>query len=90
MFGVMRMLARTVLYPLACVALTTALMAVVLRYTELEFASIVYLVPVLICAVRWGFVSAIVGIFASAGVADFLFIPPFYSFAIRTLNRSLK
>jgi K+-sensing histidine kinase KdpD len=81
-FEVMGLLARTVLYPLACVALTTALVAVVLRYTELEFASIVYLVPVLISAIRWGLLSAIVSVFASAIVADFLFIPPFYSLAI--------
>jgi K+-sensing histidine kinase KdpD len=81
-FQVMRILARTVLYPLASVALMTALMALALRYTALEFESIVYLIPVLICAIRWGFASAIVAIFASAGVADFLFIPPFYSFVI--------
>jgi K+-sensing histidine kinase KdpD len=81
-FGAVRILARTVLYPLGCVALTTVLMAIVLKYAALEFASIVYLIPVLICAIRWGFVSAIVGIFASAGVGDFLFIPPFYSFVI--------
>jgi K+-sensing histidine kinase KdpD len=81
-YEVMRILARTALYPFACVALTTALMALVLKYTALEFASIVYLIPVLICAIRWGFASAIVSIFASAGVADFLFIPPLYSFVI--------
>jgi K+-sensing histidine kinase KdpD len=81
-FEIMRTLARTGLYPLACIALTTALMALVLRYTALEFESIVYLIPVLICAIRWGFVSAIVSICASAGVADFLFIPPFYTFVI--------
>jgi two-component system, OmpR family, sensor histidine kinase KdpD len=81
-FGVMHMLARTVLYPLACVALTTAVMTLVLRYTALEFESIVYLIPVLICAIRWGLISAIVGVFASAVVADFLFIPPVYSLVI--------
>jgi K+-sensing histidine kinase KdpD len=81
-FGGTRILARTVLYPLACVALTTGLMAVALRYTALEFASIVYLIPVLISAIRWGFVSATVSVFASAAVADFLFIPPFYSLTI--------
>jgi K+-sensing histidine kinase KdpD len=81
--GVMRsILTRTAVYPLACVALTTALLAVVLRYTAVEFESIVYLIPVLICAIRWGLVSAIVGIFASAFAADFLFIPPIYSLAI--------
>jgi len=81
-FQAARISARTVLYPLLFVALTTAVMALVLRYTALEFESIVYLIPVLICAIRWGLISAIVGIFASAAVADFLFIPPFYSFAI--------
>jgi K+-sensing histidine kinase KdpD len=81
-FAIMRIVARTVLYPLACVALATALMALVLRYTALEFESIVYLIPVLICAIRWGLVSAIVGIFASAFAADFLFIPPIYSLVI--------
>jgi K+-sensing histidine kinase KdpD len=86
-FGDMRILAQNVLYPLACVALTTGLMALVLKYTALEFESIVYLIPVVICAIRWGFVSAIVGIFASAGVADFLFIPPVYSFVISDPNQ---
>jgi K+-sensing histidine kinase KdpD len=80
--GVMRILTRTVVYPLACVALTTVLLAVVLKYTAVEFESIVYLIPVLICAIRWGLLSAIVGIFASAFAADFLFIPPIYSLAI--------
>jgi K+-sensing histidine kinase KdpD len=79
---VMGILTRTVLYPLACVALTTALLAVVLKYTAVEFESIVYLIPVLICAIRWGLVSAIIGILASAFAADFLFIPPIYSLAI--------
>jgi two-component system, OmpR family, sensor histidine kinase KdpD len=89
-FRVMRSWPRTVLYPLACVALTTALMTLVLRYTALEFESIVYLIPVPICAIRLGFVSTIVGIFASAGVADFLFIPAFYSFVISDPKRIVE
>jgi len=89
-FGGMGILARIVLYPLACVALTTALMALVLRYTALEFESIVYLAPVLICAIRWGFVAAVVSVVASAGVADFLFIPPYYSLAISDPNQTFE
>jgi K+-sensing histidine kinase KdpD len=81
-FDVMRLLARTVLYPLACVALTTVLLLLALKYTALEFDLIIYLIPVVICAVRWGRDSSIMAIFASAAVADFLLIPPFYSFAI--------
>jgi K+-sensing histidine kinase KdpD len=89
-FGIVRIVAQTMLYPLASVALTTALMALVLRYTALEFESVVYLIPVLICASRWGFVSAIVSIFASAAVADFLFLPPVYSFAISDPQQVLE
>ena len=89
-FGVMRILARIVLYPLACVALMTALMTSVLSYTALEFESIVYLIPVLICATQWGLISAIVSIVGSAAVADFLFIPPVYSFAISDPQQILE
>jgi K+-sensing histidine kinase KdpD len=89
-FGGMRILARAVLYPLACVALMTALMTPVLRYTALEFESIVFLIPVLICATQWGLISAIVCIFASAAVADFLFIPPVYSLAISDPQQILE
>jgi two-component system sensor histidine kinase KdpD len=89
-FGAAHILARTVLYPLACVALTTALMLLVLRYTALEFESVLYLIPVIICAIRWGLISAIVSIFASAAVADYLFIPPVYSFAISDPQQVLE
>jgi two-component system sensor histidine kinase KdpD len=88
--GVVGILVRTVLYPLACVAVTTAVMALVLRYTALEFESVVYLIPVLICAIRWGLISAIVSIFASVAVADFLFLPPVYSFAISDPQQVLE
>jgi K+-sensing histidine kinase KdpD len=86
-FGRMRSLVRTVLYPLLCVALLTALIVLVLNYTAFRFEPIAYLIPVVICAIRWGFVSATVSILASAAVADFLFIPPVYSFAISDPNQ---
>jgi two-component system sensor histidine kinase KdpD len=79
---VMHTLAPTILYPLACVTLTTALLFLALRYAALEFDLVIYLIPVVVSAVRWGRVPAIVAIFASAAVADFLLMPPVYSFAI--------
>jgi K+-sensing histidine kinase KdpD len=81
-FDMMRPLATAILYPLASVALTTALLILALRYTALEFDQIIYLIPVVICAVQWGRASATVAIFATAAVVDFLWIPPFYSFRI--------
>jgi K+-sensing histidine kinase KdpD len=80
--GITRILAATILYPLACAALTTGLLAVALKYTTLAFDLIVYLIPVVICAVRWGRASAIVAIAATAATADFLLMPPVYSFRI--------
>jgi K+-sensing histidine kinase KdpD len=89
-FDVMRPLATAILYPLACVALTTALLIFALRYTALEFDQIIYLIPVVICAVRWGRVSAIVAIFATAAVVDFLWIPPVYSFWISDPKQTIE
>jgi K+-sensing histidine kinase KdpD len=81
-FDVVGILARTVLVPLACVALTMALIALALEYTALEFDLIIYLIPVVVCAIRWGGAAAIVAILATAATVDFLWIPPVYSFAI--------
>src|SRR5579871_4741712 len=52
-FDMMRRLATAILYPLACVALTTALLLFAVKYTTIEFDQIIYLIPVVICAVRW-------------------------------------
>jgi two-component system sensor histidine kinase KdpD len=80
--GIMRILAPTILYPLACVALTTGLLALAVKYTALEFDMIIYLIPVVSCAVWWGRAPAIVAIFATAAAVDFLWLPPVYSFVI--------
>lgn len=85
-----RLLARTVVFPLACVALTTGLIALALKYTTIEFDLIVYLIPVVIAAIRWGRAPAIVAVFASAIAADFLFIPPVYSLVISDPNQILR
>jgi two-component system sensor histidine kinase KdpD len=89
-FDMMRPLAPAILYPLACVALTTTLLIFTLRYTALEFDQIIYLIPIVICAVRWGRVSAIVAIFATAAVVDFLWLPPFYSFWISDPRQTIE
>jgi K+-sensing histidine kinase KdpD len=81
-FDALRAVAQTLLYTLAYVALTTAVVALAVEYTALEFDLIIYLVPVVISAVRFGRAAAIVAVLASATVADFLWIPPFYSLTI--------
>jgi len=42
--------------------------------------SIVYLIPVMICATRWGTVPAVIAAIAGFGCADFFFYPPLYTF----------
>jgi two-component system sensor histidine kinase KdpD len=81
-FEVMRVLAATIVYPLACVALTTGLLALTVKHTALAFDQIIYLIPVVICAIQWGRASAIVAIVATTAVVDFLWLPPVYSFRI--------
>ena len=47
-----------------------------------NLAPVVYLIPVMVAAARWGTWPAIVAAIASAAAADFFFYPPFYSFRL--------
>jgi K+-sensing histidine kinase KdpD len=48
----------------------------------LDFGPIVYLVPVVIAATRWGTSAAVVASVSGFLVSDFFFYPPYYSFVI--------
>src|ERR1035441_10343808 len=48
----------------------------------LEHGSVVYLIPVVIAATRWGIVSAIVAAVCGMLASAFFFYPPLYSFRI--------
>jgi K+-sensing histidine kinase KdpD len=68
---------------LALVAVATAgLFAAKDILPRLNLVSIVYLLPVLVAAARWGLVPAVVCAFAGAAAADYFFYPPLYSFEI--------
>ncbi len=74
---------KALLRPCGAVAVTTMLIAGLLKIVPgLGFDPFYYLVTVVICAVRWGFGSAITCAFASLLISDFLFIPPLYTFYI--------
>jgi two-component system sensor histidine kinase KdpD len=88
--GPLRMLAHVMLLPLAGVGLTTLLLVAVLQNSALKFEPIIFLIPVVICAIRWGLASALVCVAASAAVADFFFLPPVYSFAISDPNQIVE
>jgi K+-sensing histidine kinase KdpD len=69
-------------FPLVMVGGTSLVLAAVARYTSFELHSTLYLIPVIISAVRWGIRSAVVAALASVAVFDFFFLPPLYSFSI--------
>jgi K+-sensing histidine kinase KdpD len=47
-----------------------------------NLAPVVYLIPVMVAAARWGTWPAIIAAIASAASSDFFFYPPFYSFRL--------
>jgi K+-sensing histidine kinase KdpD len=72
-----------ILIALALVVLATVALFVVRdALATLNLVSIVYLVPVVVAATRWGIVPALVAAFSGAAAADFFFYPPLYSFEI--------
>jgi two-component system, OmpR family, sensor histidine kinase KdpD len=84
--GLGRMLVRTSLtdlaFPLLMVGATSLVLSMVARYTSFELHSTLYLIPVIISAVRWGIRAAVVAALVSVAVFDFFFLTPFYSFSI--------
>ena len=74
--------ALPLLKALACVALATIALLLLDRLLPFNLFTIVYLIPVVIAATRWGRWPAIAAAIAGGGAADFLFFTPFYSFTI--------
>jgi K+-sensing histidine kinase KdpD len=65
---------------LALVWAATIGLVVVNNFLPLNFVPLVYMLPVVVAATRWGIVSGLVAAFAGAAAADFFFYPPLYSF----------
>src|SRR5437764_1422008 len=57
----------------------TVILEVLKRLVELPPIIITYLIPVLIAAIRWGYLSAIVATITGAGSAAFFFYRPLYT-----------
>jgi K+-sensing histidine kinase KdpD len=69
-------------FPLLMIGATSFVLAAVARYASFEIHSMLYLIPVIISAVRWGVRAAVVAALASVAVFDFFFLTPLYSFSI--------
>ena len=74
--------ALSVTLSLLCVALATIGLLAIDRFLPANITPIVYLIPVIIAATRWGTWPAIVAAITGAAAADFFFFPPYYSFRL--------
>jgi two-component system, OmpR family, sensor histidine kinase KdpD len=75
---------------LAMVAGVTGLVFLLDHFFVLRHVSIIYLIPVLIAATRWGLGPALVATVAGVLCADFFFYPPYYSLDLADLQSAVE
>ncbi len=73
---------RGILLTLVMVAVVTVFVYFIIVETGLGHGSVVYLIPVVIAATRFGIVAAIVAAICGVLASAFFFYPPLYSFRI--------
>src|SRR5476649_1065843 len=73
---------RNVCMTLGLVGAFTAVLFTLVWQFGLEHGSVVYLIPVVIAATRWGIVPAIVAAIGGVLASAFFFFPPVFSFQI--------
>jgi two-component system sensor histidine kinase KdpD len=78
----LRVKAWQIIKTLALVALTTVVYFAIDYFGTLNFVPIIYLIPVVIAATRWGTLPAVVASIAGFLASDYYFYPPYYSFLI--------
>jgi two-component system sensor histidine kinase KdpD len=73
---------RGIVGTLILVAIASVAVLVLVTETGLRHGSVVYLVPVVIAAARWGVISSVVAAISGALASAFFFYPPLYSLRI--------
>jgi K+-sensing histidine kinase KdpD len=68
------------------VVVFTAALATLSRVVSLEYVTIVYLMPVMMAATRWGVVPAVITALAAIAVCAFFFYPPIYDFRVHKIE----
>jgi K+-sensing histidine kinase KdpD len=71
------------LFALATVAIVTALIGLARLAYDFEHITILYLIPVLVAALRWGIVPAIVAALAGIAAPAFFFYAPIYDLRVQ-------
>ncbi len=67
---------------LTCVSVATVALLLLDRVLPFNLLPVIYLIPVVIAATRWGTWPAITAALAGGAAADFFFFTPFYSFTM--------
>jgi len=78
----MRNSAWQILMSLVLVGLTTIVYFAIDHFGLVNFVPVVYMIPVIIAATRWGPLPAVVASIASFLASDYFFYPPYYSFVM--------
>jgi len=78
-----------ILGALFLVTAVTLVLEVVRSFLDLPPVVVTYLVPVLIAAIRWGFLAAMTATIASAGSAAYFFYKPVHTFYVEDPARRL-
>jgi two-component system sensor histidine kinase KdpD len=65
------------------VVATTVVIYAIIQTIGLTRGTIVYLIPVLVAAIRWGLIAALFASFWGVLASAYLFFPPLYSFQVR-------
>lgn len=89
-FSRMREELRGIFLTLCLVGVATVLLYAIIRISGLNHGSVVYLVPVVIAAARWGVVSAIVAAICGVVASAYFFFPPLYSLRIKDPHEVLN
>lgn len=74
---------RPLLLTTVLVVLVSVVILTIVQTTGLTRGSVLYLVPVIIAATRWGIVSSLYAAAAGVLCSAYFFFPPLYSFRIR-------
>jgi len=82
-FDLIRKELPAICWTLCLVGVLTAVLFFMVSQLGLRHGSVVYLIPVVIAATRWGIVSAVVAAVCGMLASAFFFYPPLYSFRIR-------
>jgi two-component system sensor histidine kinase KdpD len=82
-FDLIRKELHSVFMTLGLIAVLTAVLFALVWEIGLAHGSVVYLIPVVIAATRWGIVSAVVAAICGVLASAFFFYEPLYSFRVK-------